>query len=58
MSRPLFDQLGDRNSDIVQAALTRKCEQCGALPGDDCTNLPINGHPLHGRIVHYGRSTA
>jgi hypothetical protein len=53
----IFDDLARRNSPTVKAALQEKCPVCKAIPGEDCTNLPINGHPLQGRIVHYMRAT-
>jgi hypothetical protein len=52
----IFVQLGDRNSVMVKDALTRCCEVCKSGPGEDCTNMPINGHPLEGRLVHYART--
>jgi hypothetical protein len=52
----IFEELNDRGSATVQAALTRKCEVCRAKPGEDCTNMPINHSPLQLRIVHYART--
>ncbi|ETB44354.1 MULTISPECIES: zinc finger domain-containing protein [Mycobacterium avium complex (MAC)] len=49
--------LADRESALVQDALSRSCEVCKAKPGDDCFNL-ADGKPLPGRIVHYARTTA
>lgn len=54
----VYTDLANRLSPTVKDALTRPCELCGAAPGVDCTNLPINGHALQGRIVHYGRTMA
>lgn len=52
----IFEELGNRDSATVQGALTRRCEVCHAEPGDDCTNMPINGFPLQNRLVHYART--
>ena len=54
----IFEDLGRRTSPIVKAALQEKCPVCKAKPGEDCTSMPINPHPLHGRIVHYARVEA
>jgi hypothetical protein len=51
----IFDELGNRDSATVQAALSRTCDLCGAQPGFDCTNL-TNGFPLQLRLVHYMRT--
>jgi hypothetical protein len=53
----IYADLGNPFSKIVKDALTRKCEVCRAKPGEHCTNTILNGHPLHGRIVHYARAT-
>jgi hypothetical protein len=51
----IYGQLGERKSRMVQDALKRRCEVCRARPGEDCTQMPINGLPLEGRLVHYAR---
>lgn len=53
----LYAQLGNRTSPVVRDALTRTCEICGATPGDDCTNKPIDNGP-RGDIVHIARTCA
>lgn len=55
MRSNMFEELGRRNSPIVKAALQEKCPVCKAVPGEDCTSMPINPHPLQDRIVHFAR---
>lgn len=52
----IFQELGNRDSATVQAALTRRCEVCHAQPGTDCTNTINTGAPLPGRLVHFSRT--
>lgn len=54
----VYEQLGRRDSAIVKDALTRVCHICDAQPGEVCTNMPINGFPLSGRLVHFERTAA
>lgn len=56
MYASVYDQLGNRDSVIVKDALTRTCRMCDAPAGELCTNMPINGFPLSGRLVHYERT--
>lgn len=42
----------------VADALTRRCDQCGAPPGQPCHNHIAGGGPLPGRTVHHGRTEA
>jgi hypothetical protein len=44
----------DRTDPAVIAALARRCELCGALPGKDCRNT-VDGRKLPGRVVHHYR---
>jgi hypothetical protein len=44
----------DRTDPSVIAALARRCELCGALPGKDCRNT-VDGRKLPGRVVHHYR---
>lgn len=53
-----FDQLTDRDSPLVQDALTRPCEVCKVKPGKFCQNIiVVDGDPLPGRVVHFARCT-
>lgn len=52
---PISDQINDPDSAAVRAALTRHCDGCGAPAGQLCHNHIRPGHPLPGRLVHFGR---
>lgn len=52
----IFEELGNRTSATVRAALTRRCEVCHAQPGTDCTNTINPGAQLPGRLVHHART--
>lgn len=54
----VFGDLGDRDSTVVQDALTRSCEVCKAKPRDVCRSLIKGQNGLPGRLVHYMRTTA
>lgn len=58
MTRPNpYTQLTDRDSAMVQDALTRKCEICRAKPHEDCSNTMRTGYPLDRRLVHFYRTS-
>lgn len=52
----IFEELGNRTSATVRAALTGRCEVCHSQPGTDCTNTINPGAPLPGRLVHHART--
>ena len=51
----LHEQLTDPNSEMVQEALTRRCDGCGAPKGVLCHNHIQPGADLTGRLIHLGR---
>lgn len=51
-----YAELTNRDSDIVQAALTRRCEICKAKPTQDCINTIDSRTLLLGRLVHFTRT--
>lgn len=49
-----FAGINDLESAIVQDALTRTCDLCGAAKHTICHD-PIAGGPMPDRQVHFGR---
>jgi len=53
--RPITAQLQDPDSPVVVAALTRRCDQCRANPGELCVRRGGFRADLLGRLIHLGR---
>ena len=49
------NDLRNRDSAAVKAALAVSCQVCGAGPGEDCQNLTNNLRLPRQRIVHFCR---
>lgn len=55
----LAADINNPDSDMVRAALTRRCIVCKATPSTtpNCTDI-YGASPLKGRLVHFARTAA
>lgn len=49
------DAITDPDHPIIRDALSRPCDQCGALKGAECRPRAGLHADLAGRRIHYGR---
>jgi len=53
--RAYYAALSDPDSGIVRESITRRCDQCGAKPGQLCVRREGFRDDLAGRVIHVGR---